>query len=411
MSSDCEPEPEYEVSEAGQDDYNTKKALEVQKTQFILIIVISVLSTIVIMLFMFFLYLKCKRKARNSESPESYIQDQSNVRRPCCVHAREFFEHERHPDQHHNINNFQPRFLSRLPPPYLSNSSNGREPLQRPENPVNHGVNEETSRLRYYSTELENSSTGRSPNVEHNELNGAFELLSRHGSLDNPVFGLQDETNSICSDLQDYTNAGPLKELFEITERSTTKTVCGKHLVSIARDVDHNGDILYLDNMGISLKVPAGAVKRGETKRIVLVLNWDLSDNPTMGKTESLVSPVVYVGPKNLKLEKPCTLIFRHCSFDPRQIRVMRSKTDFIEQKSWEPICDRNDESRCYLTSDECQLTIDMFTLYTCVQAPLDNQIGKKWLQIAVFACPLRKERDHHQVIPTSITVYGNLRF
>lgn len=130
------------------------------------------------------------------------------------------------------------------------------------------------------------------------------------------------------------------------------------------------------------------------------MLDWDLSDNPQMKKEESLVSPVVYVGPHGLVLNKPCTLTFRHCAFNPHQIRVMCSRTELTDQKAWCAFCDRADDTGvCNLTPDECQLKIDTFTLYTCVQAPLDDCLGKKWLQIAVFACPLRKEIKHHQVI------------
>lgn len=199
--------------------------------------------------------------------------------------------------------------------------------------------------------------------------------------------------------LFDNETNGTLKDLFKITERSFTQNVCGKLLVSIARNVSHKGDVLYLDNMGISLHVPEGAIEPGKTQLIVLVLNWDLTDNPSMLKEESLVSPVVYVGPHGVKLNKPCTLIFRHCAFDPRQIRVMRSETEINQSKSWETMCDRDDVTgSCCLTPDECQLQIDSFTLFTCIQAPLDNVIGKKWLQLAVFACPLRQDANHHQV-------------
>lgn len=196
---------------------------------------------------------------------------------------------------------------------------------------------------------------------------------------------------------------GPLASLYNVTERSLTQTVCGKLLVSIARNVGYKGDLLVLDNMGISLKVPEGAIKVGTTKLIVLVLNWDLSDNPMMDEKESLVSPVVYVGPHGLKLDKPCTLTFRHCAFNPNQIKVLKSETELTDQKDWIVTRPANRESNddvdfVNLTPDECQLQIETFTLYTCVQTPVSNRTGKKWLQVAVFACPLRAQADHHQI-------------
>ncbi|KAH3802218.1 hypothetical protein DPMN_155891, partial [Dreissena polymorpha] len=189
-----------------------------------------------------------------------------------------------------------------------------------------------------------------------------------------------------------------LRDLFVVSPQCCTKTICDKLVVSVCHEVDHHGDTLVLDNMGISLKVPPGAVRLGEIKLIALVLNWDLSDNPNMDLRTSLVSPVVYVGPHNLKLEKPCVLKYRHCAFDSRQIRVLRSETELTERKHWTPVCDRDTSSaKCFFSQDECELIIDRFTLYTCIQEPRGDCAGKKWLQLAVFACPLRKERNHHQ--------------
>ena len=217
----------------------------------------------------------------------------------------------------------------------------------------------------------------------------------------NPVFDelSDDDSISVFDNVE-----GPLKDLYKISERSSTKTVGNKLVVSVCHSVDQSGDVLYLDNMGISLQVPSSAVKRGQRRLISLVLNWDLSDNPAMEKTQSLVSPVVYVGPHGLKLEQPCTLSFRHCSFDPRQIKVMRSETDLTDVKSWRKMEDtenqgeENEEDKISLNADECQLQISSFTLYTCIQSPTGDQGGKKWLQIAAFACPLRRHIVHHQV-------------
>jgi hypothetical protein len=225
------------------------------------------------------------------------------------------------------------------------------------------------------------------------------QYLLRSMPVVNPAYS----ESLINSDNESITD-DPLRDLYTETERSFTQTVCGKLLVSIARSIGYKGGVLYLDNMGISLHIPEGAVKRGDTKLVVLVLNWDLSDNPEMKKEQSLVSPVVYVGPHGLKLEKPCTLIFRHCAYNRNQIRVMRSETELTHQKTWEEVCNQGDNSGiCYLTPDECQLNIETFTLYTCIQTPVENMIGKKWLQIAVFACPLRNEINHHQVFTTFI--------
>lgn len=202
-------------------------------------------------------------------------------------------------------------------------------------------------------------------------------------------------SHSSSSHLVDNTN----RELFQVSDRSITQTICGKQVVSIAKRIGHEGGTLILDNMGIFLKIPEGAVDFGQWKLVGLVLNWDLTDNPQMSPQQSLVSPVVFVGPNGLKLNKECILSFRHCAFDPRHIRVMRSETDLYQEKDWKAVCDKSEkDSRYYCTADEVQIKINSFNMYTCIQQPVDNIAGKKWLQIAVFACPLRREIKHHQI-------------
>lgn len=189
------------------------------------------------------------------------------------------------------------------------------------------------------------------------------------------------------------------KELLDTLPRSTTITVQNKEVVFISRRVTEKGDNLVLDKMGISLFVPPGAVVTGEVKTVVLVLNWDLGDNPNMTEKQALVAPVVYVGPHNLKLNKPCILSFKHCSFDTRHISVMKSETELVEKKDWLEHCSNGEESGdIVLTPDECQLKISSFTLYTCLQSPNGPEESKKWLQVAAFSSPLQSSINHQEV-------------
>ncbi|KAL3892267.1 hypothetical protein ACJMK2_004489 [Sinanodonta woodiana] len=192
---------------------------------------------------------------------------------------------------------------------------------------------------------------------------------------------------------------GPLRDLHKVTARSISKIVANKLIVALTHLVDDKGDNLILDNMGISLIVPPGAVKCGQKQLITLVLNWDLSDNPKMTKEQSLVSPVVYAGPHGLKLEKPCIISYKHCAFDLRQIQVLRSETELTKEKDWKILFDQEDKSgECVLTQDEVRMSISSFTLFTCVQSPFGHYKGKKWLQIAAFATPLRSQLNHYQI-------------
>lgn len=215
---------------------------------------------------------------------------------------------------------------------------------------------------------------------------------------ENQSYNDQDETQPMTISNQELFANIP-SQLLIPSERSKTITVQNKEVVFIARRVTEKGDNLVLDQMGISLFVPPGAVKSGEVKTIVLVLNWDLSDNPNMTEKQALVSPVVYVGPHDLKLEKQCTLSFKHCSFDPRQIKVLKSETELTEAKDWNEYCNsESDTGTCVITPDECKLQIDTFTLYTCVQSPNSTDDCRKWLQVAAFSSPLKSSVTHQQI-------------
>ncbi|XP_060069834.1 UNC5C-like protein [Ylistrum balloti] len=185
----------------------------------------------------------------------------------------------------------------------------------------------------------------------------------------------------------------------KVVDRSVTAVVGDKLVVYITRRIGYNGGFLVLDNMGISVEVPPGAVNEGETKIITLLLNWDLTDNPFMQPNQALVSPVVFVGPHGIKLNKPCILSYMHCSFDTRHIQVMKSETDLFSQKKWEVMCTPNSKSEaCVLTSSTCQLNIDTFTLYTCLQCPPEGELGRKWLQVAVFSEGIKQGIENQQI-------------
>lgn len=191
----------------------------------------------------------------------------------------------------------------------------------------------------------------------------------------------------------------PGREIERTTDRCITKTVGNKLVVYVTKCIDDYGGLLVLDNMGISLEVPRGAVSVGETKIITLLLNWDLGDNPEMQNSQALVSPVVFVGPHGIKLNKPCVLSFMHCSFDARHVQVMKSETDLYSAKNWQVMCKPNDKKGpCVLTSDTCKLNINTFTLYTCLTCPPRGELGQKWLQVAVFSEGIKPGIEHQQI-------------
>ncbi|XP_022103844.1 uncharacterized protein LOC110986350 [Acanthaster planci] len=178
--------------------------------------------------------------------------------------------------------------------------------------------------------------------------------------------------------------------------RSETIMVGSKLVVFISREVSHLGDTLVLTDMGISLTVPPYAIEAGRTELISLILDWDLGDFPEMTDEETIISPVVHCGPHGLKLNKPAVLSYKHCAYDRGDVSLVASQTHLMQSKDWYQVCERDDYNKPYtLLTNEVQIQISHFTLYTCLA---DGKTAtKKWMQLAVFGGKMRPKR-HYEI-------------
>uniref|UniRef100_A0A8C8ZNB5 UNC5C-like protein n=1 Tax=Prolemur simus TaxID=1328070 RepID=A0A8C8ZNB5_PROSS len=185
------------------------------------------------------------------------------------------------------------------------------------------------------------------------------------------------------------------QELHTPTQGQTViRQLMHKLLVFSAREVDHRGGCLILQDTGISLLIPPGAVAVGRQERVSLILVWDLSDGPSLTRVQGLVSPVVACGPHGASFLKPCTLTFKHCAQQPSHARAYSSNTNLLDAKAWKPL----GRSGAHASRDECHIHLSHFSLYTCVlEAPLGRE-ARKWLQLAVFCSPLAPGQSHLQL-------------
>ncbi|XP_064332540.1 UNC5C-like protein isoform X2 [Camelus dromedarius] len=185
------------------------------------------------------------------------------------------------------------------------------------------------------------------------------------------------------------------QELHTPTQGQTViRQLMHKLLVFSAREVDHRGGCLMLQDTGISLLIPPGAVSVGRQERVSLILVWDLSDAPSLSRAQGLVSPVVACGPHGASFLKPCTLTFKHCAQQPSHARTYSSNTTLLDAKAWKPLGRPGDHT----SRDECRILLSHFSLYTCVlEAPVGRE-ARKWLQLAVFCSPLAPGQSHLQL-------------
>lgn len=63
--------------------------------------------------------------------------------------------------------------------------------------------------------------------------------------------------------------------------------------------------------------------------------------------------------------------------------QVVSSETELTEEKNWQVMCSAEDSSgKVSLTTDECQIHLQHFSLFACLQTPPEGSSGKKWLQV-----------------------------
>nr|XP_025846656.1 UNC5C-like protein isoform X2 [Vulpes vulpes] len=185
------------------------------------------------------------------------------------------------------------------------------------------------------------------------------------------------------------------QELHTPTQGQTViRQLMHKLLVFSAREVDHRGGCLMLQDMGISLLIPPGAVAVGRQERVSLILVWDLLDAPSLSRAQGLVSPVVACSPHGASFLKPCTLTFKHCAQEPSHARTYSSNTTLLDAKVWRPL----GRSGVHTSRDECRIHLSHFSLYTCVLEAPGGQEARKWLQLAVFCSPLAPGQSHLQL-------------
>ncbi|XP_077017841.1 UNC5C-like protein [Tamandua tetradactyla] len=185
------------------------------------------------------------------------------------------------------------------------------------------------------------------------------------------------------------------QELHMPTQGQTVvRQLMHKLLVFSAREVDHRGGCLMLQDMGISLLIPPGAVAVGRQERVSLILVWDLSEAPSLSRAQALVSPVVACSPHGASFLKPCTLSFKHCAQQPNHACTYSSNTALLDAKNWRPL----GRPGAHTSRDECRILLSHFSLYTCVLEAPAGWAARKWLQLAVFCSPLVPGQSHLQL-------------
>ncbi|XP_070543853.1 netrin receptor UNC5B-a-like isoform X2 [Ptychodera flava] len=129
---------------------------------------------------------------------------------------------------------------------------------------------------------------------------------------------------------------------------------------------DHNGGHLTLENYGISLFVPPGAIENGVSQAVSIELSYDKEHMPHLLAGEAVISPVVICRPKGLIFKESVILSYPHCGSGQHKIKHLVSDTDHSEPVYYRDSSNDKD-SISLVMGGMCLRVIDHFTLYASV--------------------------------------------
>nr|KAG5709521.1 hypothetical protein BaRGS_023203 [Batillaria attramentaria] len=171
---------------------------------------------------------------------------------------------------------------------------------------------------------------------------------------------------------------------------------------------NYTGGRLVLPESGVMLTVPEGAIKRGHVEEIYMAVCRDDKDRPRLAEHQSILSPVVLVGPPGIVLMKPVILSFQHCA-SMRQgswvLSLYRSDSPLDEPPQWRRLVVLGHEtinSQVYtqLDPNHCHIMTEYLNRYALIGESVPGGKAVKIYRLAAFAPALPPSMDY------SIRVY-----
>ncbi|XP_055875980.1 netrin receptor UNC5C-like isoform X3 [Biomphalaria glabrata] len=170
----------------------------------------------------------------------------------------------------------------------------------------------------------------------------------------------------------------------------------------------HTGGRLVLPESGVMLTVPEGAIKKGNVEELYMAVCRDDKDRPRLTEHQTILSPVILVGPPSVQLLKPVILSFQHCA-NMRQggwvLSVYKSESPIDEPPYWRRVVVLGHEtinSPIYtqLDPNQCHVMTEFLNRYTLIGESVPGGRALKIYRLAAFAPAMPPSMDY------SIRVY-----
>ncbi|GFO23590.1 netrin receptor unc5c [Plakobranchus ocellatus] len=171
---------------------------------------------------------------------------------------------------------------------------------------------------------------------------------------------------------------------------------------------NHMGGRLVLPESGVFLTVPEGAIKKGHVEELYMAVCRDDKDRPRLSENQTILSPVILVGPPSVQLLKPVILSFQHCA-NMRQggwvLSIFKSESPIDEPPYWRRVVVLGHEtinSPIYtqLDPNQCHVMTEFLNRYTLIGESVPGGRALKIYRLAAFAPAMPPSMDY------SIRVY-----
>ncbi|KAK3780153.1 hypothetical protein RRG08_051631 [Elysia crispata] len=162
------------------------------------------------------------------------------------------------------------------------------------------------------------------------------------------------------------------------------------------------------DVQSVLLTVPEGAIKKGQVEELYMAVCRDDKDRPRLSENQTILSPVILVGPPSVQLLKPVILSFQHCA-NMRQggwvLSIFKSESPIDEPPYWRRVVVLGHEtinSPIYtqLDPNQCHVMTEFLNRYTLIGESVTGGRALKIYRLAAFAPAMPPSMDY------SIRVY-----
>ncbi|XP_070545067.1 netrin receptor UNC5C-like isoform X2 [Ptychodera flava] len=166
----------------------------------------------------------------------------------------------------------------------------------------------------------------------------------------------------------------------------------------------HRGGRLTVPDTGVSALIAEGALLKGQSEEIYIAVCREERDRPKLSPKQTILSPIIMCGPRNMSFKKPVIIQFPHCAkLDDEEwtYSIYGSDSHPEEVPKWQKIVTLGQETintplYCQMDQSQCFIMVDRFSKFTLVGESRSGKEAAKILKLAAFAQPLRAIADYN---------------